>query len=382
MNRLLIHTLAILVLSFMAVSCSHEDTSVQPSGRTIKLGVIGPFSGEDRQLGKVGLYGVETALALQPMLRNGDTVELVYKDDQSKPGHAVKALESLVLEGVTAVLTLSRSRSVLAMAAVADDHKIPILATLATHPDVTQNSYVSQLSFDDTVQGKVAALYARDELLIDRVAVFSYPDEPHSNHLAKQFIRTFESVGGIITGHIQLGKTNGNEKATLTRLQNFNTELLYAPIRAVDILRYGELIRAMGWSPLSIGSDGLLSEMLLNHSESLRKINGLTALEVLSTDLPLTTYGKKVVKKYSNLFDEVGTTMAVLGVEGMAILLQAFNRCDNPFDSSCVNTKIRSTHRFQGIMGRITIGADGKAVRPVFINAIKGDHLVFKVKVH
>lgn len=382
MKKYLNHSVFILVLSLILVCCSNEVDTVQPSGRTIKIGVIGPFTGDDRVIGKAGLYGAETALALQPMLRNGDAVELVLKDDQGKPANAVKALESLVHDGVTAVLSLSRSSSVLALTAVANDHQIPILATIATHPEVTQSGYVSQLVFDDTVQGKVSALYARDELLIDRAAVFSYPDEPHSSFLASQFIRTFESVGGVITGHIQLNRSKWDEEATIKRLKGANTELAYAPIRAADMLEYSKFCIALGWKPVTIGSDGLLSEVMLKHADSLSEFSGLTAPEVLSTNQPFTTYGKKVVKKYEKLFEGVGTTLAVLGVEGMAVLLQALDRCDNPLDPSCVNTKIRSTRRFQGIMGRITIGADGKAVRPVIINAIKGDHLVFKVKVY
>jgi hypothetical protein len=43
---------------------------------------------------------------------------------------------------------------------------------------------------------------------------------------------------------------------------------------------------------------------------------------------------------------------------------------------------IRSTHDFKGIMGKISIGPDGKAARPLFINAIHGGEMKYIVKVY
>ena len=102
---------------------------------------------------------------MQPLLDNGDRIEIVFKDDQDDPERSVRALKELVEnEKVSAVLTFSSSGPVLAMAKVADIYRTPILAALATHPEVTQTSeFVSQVCFDNQLQGKVAALFVRDE---------------------------------------------------------------------------------------------------------------------------------------------------------------------------------------------------------------------------
>jgi len=43
---------------------------------------------------------------------------------------------------------------------------------------------------------------------------------------------------------------------------------------------------------------------------------------------------------------------------------------------------IRSTLDFEGIMGKISIGPNGKAARPLFINAIYGGKMKYIVKVY
>ena len=59
------------------------------------------------------------------------------------------------------------------MGQVAEKYKIPVLVVLATHPDITKISgYVDQSCFDNVLQGKLSALYVRDELRIEKAAVF------------------------------------------------------------------------------------------------------------------------------------------------------------------------------------------------------------------
>jgi branched-chain amino acid transport system substrate-binding protein len=71
-----------------------------------------------------------------------------------------------------------------------------------------------------------------------------------------------------------------------------------------------------------------------------------------------------------------------LGAEAHAILLNAINRCSDPTDRECINKQIRSTANFTGILGRITIGPNGKVQRPLVINSIQGGRSKFIVKVY
>jgi len=218
----------------------------------------------------------------------------------------------------------------------------------------------------------------RDELLIDRVAVFVNPDSAYSSHLGVEFARKFESIGGRITDTVFLSRDADDYEGMLKRVRTKKPELIYLPIEAGDVIRIIKDGEKMGWAPRIMGSDGLLSMVLANYKEESHLLDGLLATDLYSYEAPLTSYGKRV----ASLYKGKGTTYAVLGVEGYALLIDAMNRCTDPDDRSCINSMIRSTLNFTGFMGKISIGANGKATRSLFINSIQGERMKYIVKVY
>ncbi len=94
------------------------------------------------------------------------------------------------------MVTFSGSGPVLAMAKKANACQTPITAVLAIHPDITkENDYVNQICFDNIFQGNVAVFFVRDDLLVERMAIFKTPDNSHSSNLAADF----EGLMGKIT---------------------------------------------------------------------------------------------------------------------------------------------------------------------------------------
>jgi branched-chain amino acid transport system substrate-binding protein len=205
----------------LTTGCDRPE-AIKASGVTIKVGVIGPFSGPDRALGDDGLRGIRTVMHMQPFLGNGDRVELVIEDDKNDPGLSVNALKKLTTKDkVSAILLLSSSASALAVNELADSYQVPVLVLLATHPDIAKDkAFVSQLIFDNTFQGSVAALFVRDELLIDTVAVFYNKESAYSTSLAYEFIRKFGAIGGEITANIDIPiKADANDLKNIMEMQ-------------------------------------------------------------------------------------------------------------------------------------------------------------------
>jgi branched-chain amino acid transport system substrate-binding protein len=351
-----------------------------PSGNTVKIGVIAPFSGPRQAKGAQGLAGMQSARKLQPLLQNGDRIELVAENDANDPVLAVEALRKLAEEEkVAAIITFSDSDPVLAMARAADVYEIPILAATATHPEITRQSrYVSQLCFDDNFQGTVAALFVRDELLIDTAAVFHKPDNAYSSYLAAKFENKFESIGGMITDRVALGPETADLPDAIKGVHANAPELLYLPLGAEDVLQISAEIRSRGWRPKLMGSDGLMSNLIAQHEDELELLEGLLATDFFVDGMALTPFGKKAGSDYG-----IGvSTFTALGTEGYAVLRDAMNRCSNPEDRQCVSDQIRKTSNFEGLAGSISIGSDGKARRPLFIKMLRGGRPEFVVKVY
>jgi len=379
MVRKLTPVVPMLAICIFVCGCESKST-ISPSGKVVKVGIIAPFTASDASKGKEGLSGVYTAMKLMPLLDNGDRVEIVVKDDMDDPERSVAALkEAVEVDGVAAILTFSGSAPVLAMGRVANHYQTPIIAALATHPDVVRtNNFISQVCFDNVFQGNVAALYVRDELLIDRVAVFDSQDNVYTGNMASIFAEKFISLGGEITDRISLPSGDADLSAMLKRVWDKQPELLYLPIAAKDVIRIVQKLEMMNWAPMLMASDGLVASVLSQSPEYLELIEGILVTDFYHHDSQKTPFGKRVRKAHNDR----GTSYAAMGVEGFSILLQAMNHCDDPADKSCINRQIRATTDFEGILGKISIDSQGRADRPVVINSIKGGRLHHIVKVY
>lgn len=377
----------VYVLLFLLISAGCErELEIRPSGEVIKLGVIGPFSGDEKAKGLGGTEGIKTAMQVAPLLGNGDKIELVIEDDQNQPEQTVSALKKLANEDkVSAVLLMSTSASALAVRSLADNIKIPVLAMLATHPDITLgNNYISQLVFDDTSQGTVAALFVMDELLLERAAVFTSPDSQHSTALTAEFIRKFQSVGGVVTDTVLLGE--GHDYVDkLMELRDKKTDLLYLPVKARELIAIEKATREIDWNPEIMASDGLLATVINDYSKEVALLEGIYAIDFFASDdksLKRSTQTRKLAKIHRSQYRQRPTSYIALGIEAYLVLHNAMNRCQKPGDRLCINKMLRNTENYEGLVGKISILENGKAKRPLIVNTIRDASAKFVVKVH
>lgn len=378
---ILIRLLIVFAVSLLLIGCEPEKAPLK-SGKVVKIGVIAPFSGPEKEWGENGVLGIKTALELKPYLLNGDKPELILEDDKNDPDLTVKALHKLATEDqVSAILIFSDSAAVLAVVKQAEEYKIPILALIATHPKISGGEWISQFSFDDTLQGTIAALFVIDELLIDHVGVVVNEDNPHSIFLVDEFSRRFKEAGGVIErAAITKGTTDFSK--IVRGFREKGVEFLYLPLDANHVVQIEELVNKMGWNPQVMVSDGLLGRIRLQHGEKLDIVDGMLSPEAYSTSQPTTEYGKKVISIFKGKFSQFGTTFSAFGCEGTSVLLAAIDRCEDTSDRSCINRMLRSTNGFVGLFGKLYIGSNGKTERPVFINMIKDTDLKLVVKIY
>jgi len=388
-NQMMIKETIILTVFFISLLLSggcDRKVEIQASGKIIKMGIIGPFSGEDRAKGLDGIKGIKTALILSPLVRNGDKIELFIEDDKNEPSLTLSALNRLVTEEqVSAIILMSTSASALEIRSRANELQIPVLAMLAAHPDVTKdNDFISQLCFDNVIQGTVAALFVMDELLLDRVAVFTNPDSKNSTTLATEFIKKYQSVGGDVTDTV-LVQEGVDYRNKLEDLRDKGTELLYLPVKAKSLIKIIKVAEEMNWHPEIMGSDGLVATVITDYEEDTDLLQGLYAIDIFSQSeaiIERASWLQKISKTYKERYGEQGTSYAALGFEGYMVIQNAMNRCNDPGNRICINRQLRNTKNFAGLASNISINEKGKASRPLIVNTIKNGKMEFIVKVY
>ncbi|NOQ15854.1 MAG: ABC transporter substrate-binding protein, partial [Methyloprofundus sp.] len=262
------------VIIYWFVAYSHQQEII-PSGKVVKIGIIAPLGGVNKNQGILGVKGLEVAQQLRPYLNDGASIEWVSINDNNEPQQAVQALKILAeMPEIVAIVMFSGSDASLAVAKVAEQYRIPILMILASHPDIsTYGSFVNQFNFDDTFQAAVAALYVRDELLIEKVAIVMQSGNSHFLYLANEFVRQFNSTEGLITDRYDLQINEQDYLQILQSIQHKDPELLYLPVDMQQLFKIQMALQKLDWHPEIMVSDGIFEDIKMQKADSLTMVD-------------------------------------------------------------------------------------------------------------
>ena len=115
-------------------STAASTASTAASGDTIKVGVMGPLTGDVSVYGKAVVNGA--TLYLKQVNANGGIngkqIEILTEDEQGDETQAVNCFTKLVDEGITALVGDVTTAPTLAVAAESADYNMPMVTASAT----------------------------------------------------------------------------------------------------------------------------------------------------------------------------------------------------------------------------------------------------------
>lgn len=168
-------------LAFSLPASAQEDPSAAKSApaHTLKIGVIGPFTGASADFGIPMLNGIQQAVdeinAGGGYL--GRKLEIVRKDDQANPDVGLKLSQELVAEKVAATIGFCNTGVAAKSLEVYQTHKLPLIIPCATGTPLTAKypgpaSYIFRTSPSDGIQ----APFVVEDIVKrgwDKVAIFA-----------------------------------------------------------------------------------------------------------------------------------------------------------------------------------------------------------------
>ncbi|HEY4192150.1 MAG TPA: ABC transporter substrate-binding protein [Mesorhizobium sp.] len=169
---------------------------------TYKVGVSEPLSGGASSLGIPVVDSVKIAAdAINAKGGvNGHQIELVIRDDQSKPDIAVQNFRRLAEEGVYAIIGPNQGSNMLAASAALQQAKIPACSFNNTI-SITKlgNPYIFRCQTSDADNTKAALTFARDKLKAANVGILYTSDAYGSDAYAALQVEA-KAMGLPITG--------------------------------------------------------------------------------------------------------------------------------------------------------------------------------------
>ena len=150
-------TLAAVGATGGAAACAADPPGTameQPSGRTIKVGLISPAVGPYRTVGADITNGFKLYLADHGNLLGRHRVDLRIEDEGATAALAVAAVEALLQSGVIVLAGVASPASLTAIRAAVEKAKVPLVSSNASPSTLTSAFYIWRASYVEGAGGR------------------------------------------------------------------------------------------------------------------------------------------------------------------------------------------------------------------------------------
>ncbi len=385
----------LLLLSFIVmgdVACkkrqptSNESSIQQPTesslNKTIRIGEVGSMTGSEATFGASTHQGIELAVKEINAAGGiqGRPLELFLVDDQSKPDEAATGITKLISQDkVLAVLGEVASSRSMAMAAIAQDSKIPMITPSSTNPKVTeQGDYIFRVCFIDPFQGQVMAKFALSDLKAKRVAILRDIKSDYSAGLSQFFAEAFQKGGGKIVLEESYSSGDMDFKSQLTAIRTTKPDAILVPGYYTEVGLIARQARELGISVPLLGGDGW-------DSPKLAEIGG-KAIENSYFSNHYTNENKdpaiqNFITKFKSSYGTVPDGLAAMGYDAAMILADSMKRAKS-LSPADIRNALATTKDFPGVTGKITIDAKRNAIKSAVVLKVENGYFKYQTTVN
>ncbi len=364
-------------LSFLTFCLALGIAGSAIAQEAIKIGEFGSLSGENASFGISQNNGVQMAVeeinAAGGVL--GKKIGLTVDDNLTKQGETTTITHKLISEDhVVAIIGEVASSKTLEAAPIAQAAKIPLIATAATNPKVTQTGdYVFRVCFTDDFQAVVIARFVLEKLKEKNIAFMTDVKQDYSVGLTKIAKDYFSKNGGNVVKEQSYSSGDKDFRAQLTDIKSANPDVIIITGYYPEASLIAKQARQFGIKATLVGGDGWDGSSLIPVGG--KAIEGAYFSNHFSTEdkSPLV---QEFVKKYKAKYNTVPDAFAALGYDATKLLADAIKRAGST-DSDKIRAAIQDTEGFPGVSGKITIGKDRNAVKSAVILTIKDGALKY-----
>lgn len=369
--------LSIMTLTFLSGCSSSSDDS-----EVIKIGGIGPLSGDAATYGTSVKEGAE--LYLEEINNSGGIdgkkIELIFEDDQADPNSAKQAFNKLVdKDGVCSILGAVTSGATLAISPDSTNKKIPMITPSATEPTITNvgGEFMFRGCFIDSFQGETLAKYAKETLGKKTAAVLYNVGSDYSKGIADAFKKEFEDNGGKVVQFLSYNDGDTDFKAQLTKINSDKPDVLVLPDYYNVVGLIAKQAREMGIESQFLGGDGWESEDLIKIGGD--AVDGALYINHYFSEDD-TDVVKNFVTSYKEKYNKEPDAFAALGYDTFKCLVTAIDDADSS-DSEKIRDAL-SKVTLDSVTGSISFDENRSAVKSACIIKIDGDKKVLADKVN
>jgi branched-chain amino acid transport system substrate-binding protein len=342
----------------MVVGCSRKEG---PN----KIGVILPLSGDAASYGLSLKSGMDLAVTYANKTTSDQPhFELLYEDSKAEPSAAVTAFQKLItVDQVKVVIGPFTSSEVLAIAPVAEERRVVLLAPTASAPSITRaGDYIFRITPSDEFDGGVLARFAASKLGAKTASIL-FSNTDYGVGVEKSFRNQFSELGGTVELELAFSSGTKDFRAQLVQLKK---------VRSNSILLVG--MKELGYVLKQAKEIGVKSQFLatgLFEDTDIMKVAGSAANGVYYSYPSFKVNSsrdevKEFVEKYRRQFQKDPDVLAAYGYDAVNIVVQAYTKSN----SDTIKKNLYETQGFKGATGEMSFDQNGDVVKTFGIKRV------------
>ncbi len=346
---------------------------------TIKIGMIGPLTGE------VAMYGTAVLKAVQLYVNqynedgglNGRMIEIIEYDDKHDQTDAINAYNKLATsDEVIAIIGAVTSTPTIAVAQASLDDRMPLMTPTATHVDVTKyGDNMFRACFLDPFQGSAMAGYAKNELGATTAAVIYNNSDAYSTGLYESFVDTAGELGLEIVAVESYAGTDTDYQTQLTNIKSKNPDVIFAPDYYNSLYLVMSQAKSAGITAKFLGVDGADGILGIEGVDT-SIVEGLYFANHYSTE-DQSDVVQNFLRGYKDEYDEEPSALAALGYDAAMLMIAALEEvaADMELEPTkevyeAIIAALKATD-MEAVTGRITYDANNNPQKSVAIILVK-----------
>jgi branched-chain amino acid transport system substrate-binding protein len=349
-------------------------------GEKIKLGYVGPMTGDYAAFGTDISRGVELAVKYHGPVQ-GFEIEVVIEDTQGTPEQGAAVANKFAADPMmVAVVGHTFSGSTEVAIPIYQDAGIVMMSPSATNPSLVEigSDVFNRVAFTDAMQGEFAANYIYNTLGVTKIAVM-HDGGAYGQGLAEITAAAFEALGGEVVASEAITPGETDYSAPLAAIAAAEPELIYYGGYDADAAVLVSQMAAAGLGDaMFFGCDGTYGVKYIELAGDASEGTYSTYVPIPESD-DFTKFQEDYLADYG---EEQGTLspFSPHGHDSAAVLLAAMDKVavmdgDNlVIPRKALADAVRGTSDFKGLTGVINCTAEGEcaAAAILFMEVVDG----------
>jgi branched-chain amino acid transport system substrate-binding protein len=332
------------------------DFNQQPAAEPIKIGFVGPLTGDFASYGLPIKNSV--VLAVKDLKTQGKLIDVIYEDGQCNGDRAGNALAKLInVDKVSVVIGGVCNGETLAMTEAAEKNRLILFSPSANSADLTNaGGFIFRNNPSDASGGNVLANLLGKKY--QEVAMIS-ENTDYAQVLRKTFIQKFGDLGGQLSVDEIFSPDIKDFRSIISKIKNSKAQALIINPQTDQV--GGLLVKEAGKMKLAVP----IYVNLVPTGPKLIEVAGKAANGVVFTTLPALGYTNPrvpaFIEDYKKTFGVVGNEFYMAAAyDAVNILVQAIESVGDNADK--VRDYLYNLPEYDGLIGRYSFDLNGDVV--------------------